>query len=102
MVLLICVLWVGSGFHAAQSVPLAEGGPYGSHFYMLFGMTRAAGPQEPGNAENVVTLACYAHMHVGLPNRGEERGVSGFSELQQAVCETSCHFLLPLKVAPVH
>lgn len=44
MVLLICVLWVGSGFHTAQSVPLAEGGTIWVTFLHVVWYDKAAGP----------------------------------------------------------
>lgn len=73
-------------FHAAQSVPLARKkkgvgrGPYGSHFYMLFGMTRLQGQERAGPAQK--RILPFIHICSGS---GKKR-LSGF---QQAACELS-------------
>lgn len=82
-------------FHAAQSVPLLRkkkgGRPYGSHFYMLFGMTRLQGQARAGPAQK--STSPFIRICSGKEN---ER----LSGLQQTACERCCQLPLALEVAP--
>lgn len=82
--------WAATSTHSSIS-PSWKGGPYGSHFYMLFGMTRLQQDRwELGNTETLLRLL-DSHTHIGFPSRERERERhSGSLELQQTVCEPNC------------
>lgn len=90
--------WAMTSIQLNQS--FLKGRPYGSHFYMLFGMTRQQ--QEcvltEGSTETLM-FACYSHEHASVPRW--RRHDLGFSRLQPTVYEPNCHFLLTFDLAPV-
>lgn len=76
----------------------SKGRPDGSHFYMLFGMTRLQQDSEEcvlteGGAETLLYLLV---IHMCPEGKSSE-----LSELQWSIYERSCHFPLTLVLAPV-
>lgn len=64
--------WAATSTHSSIS-PSWKGGPYGSYFYMLFGMTRLQQDRwELGNTETLLRLL-DSHTHIGFPSRERER-----------------------------
>lgn len=104
MVLLICVLWVGYDFHAAQSASLENETIWVTFLHVVWYDRAAAGmcPHRGQWRNSLCLLAVHIHMHISPWSQRREEGSLGFLALKQTVCELSCHLPLLLLVSPVH
>lgn len=93
--------WAATSMHSSIS-PSWKGGPYGSHFYMLFGMTRVQQDRwELGNTETPLRLLVI-HIFTLASAAGKEREALWVVGVTTDGLWTQPSVPITLVLAPVH